>query len=269
MRGKCKKCGRFIHSDKKHICLTEGTKGFTGRRHTEESKDKIREKMKKRKHNWGNKISKTLTGRKRTAEECKNISEAKKGIPSFRKGISKIEEFGLIRGLELIENCRQRMLGHKRNKESSIKQAISIQKTMKLKFKDDKYKLKKLKQLHRGLKTRPNKPEKILIDIVNKAKLGFIYVGDGSFWLTRNTQSFNPDFLNNKIKCIIEVFGDYWHNLPNYKETDIERLQIYKKYGYETLVIWEHELRKNKHGNKLLDNEIISKINRFTHQHGD
>jgi G:T-mismatch repair DNA endonuclease (very short patch repair protein) len=94
-------------------------------------------------------------------------------------------------------------------------------------LKDGKYNLK------------PNNPEKIVINLIQQNNLNFIYVGDGKEWLER----FNPDFINKEQKIIIEVFGDYWHSLSNYKKRDKEKLEIYKKMGYKTLVIWEHELK--------------------------
>lgn len=103
--------------------------------------------------------------------------------------------------------------------------------------------------------SRPNKPEKILKGIIEKNNLPFNYVGDGKIWFKGKGTSFNPDFLSKNPKHIIEMFGDYWHNLPGAKKRDIERLKTYKKYGYKTLVIWEHEL-KNK-------GEIVSRINNF------
>jgi G:T-mismatch repair DNA endonuclease (very short patch repair protein) len=49
-----------------------------------------------------------------------------------------------------------------------------------------------------------------------------------------------PDFINiNGQKKIVEFFGDYWHKDIN---RDKIRLKTYKKYGYETLVIWQSEL---------------------------
>ena len=44
---------------------------------------------------------------------------------------------------------------------------------------------------------------------------------------------------------------------------DKERLKTYKKYGYKTLIIWEHELVKNKFGRLLSNNEILGKIREF------
>lgn len=69
------------------------------------------------------------------------------------------------------------------------------------------------------------------------------YVGDGSFLVEYK----NPDFINiNGQKKIIEMFGDYWHGeertgVPN-EQHEQERIAHFAKYGYQTLVIWEHEL---------------------------
>lgn len=49
------------------------------------------------------------------------------------------------------------------------------------------------------------------------------------------------------------MYGDYWHNLSVNKERDQRKLETYKKYGYETLIIWEHELKNlNKVEKKVL-----------------
>ena len=44
-------------------------------------------------------------------------------------------------------------------------------------------------------------------------------------------------------KKIIEMYGDYWHNRPDWGKRDERRLKTYKKLGYQTLIIWEHELK--------------------------
>ncbi len=55
---------------------------------------------------------------------------------------------------------------------------------------------------------------------------------------------------------IVEVFGCYWHKCSKcghgdrpLQQLDIGRLRTYKKHGYTTLIIWEHEL---KHSNLTL-----------------
>lgn len=47
-------------------------------------------------------------------------------------------------------------------------------------------------------------------------------------------------FINvNGLKLIIEVFGNYWHQ----GEDAQGRIDIFSKFGYRTLVIWETELK--------------------------
>lgn len=102
-------------------------------------------------------------------------------------------------------------------------------------------------------KYKPNKPENILIKIIKKNDFPFNYVGDDKIWFKGDTQSFNPDFLSKNPKHIIELFGDYWHK--DTQKDDAERLATYSKYGYKTLVIWEHELK-----NPI---EVVNKIRNF------
>lgn len=103
-------------------------------------------------------------------------------------------------------------------------------------------------------KSRPNKPETIIINLIKQYNLNFIYVGNSKKWFKGETQSFNPDFINEDKKKIIEFFGNYWHK--NTQEDDRNRLKTYSQYGYKTLVIWGNEL-------KNLD-EIKNKISNFT-----
>ncbi len=87
---------------------------------------------------------------------------------------------------------------------------------------------------------KPNNKEKILIELINKNKLPYEYVGDGKLIIG----SKNPDFINKKEKKIIELFGNYWHTkrVRTYEETEEGRIKFFKKYNFDTLIIWEKEL---------------------------
>ncbi len=114
--------------------------------------------------------------------------------------------------------------------------------------------LEYLKKYAKSMNKRPNKKEKLLINLLRQLKLPYKFVGDFSFWI----EGKNPDFINvNDQKKIIELFGDYWHNeekFPN-KLNKQQLKKHYAKYGYKTLVIWEHEL-------KDLD-KTLNRINEF------
>jgi hypothetical protein len=82
-----------------------------------------------------------------------------------------------------------------------------------------------------------NQQEKKLENILNELYPNeYKFVGDGEVIISGKC----PDFINiNGKKKIIELFGDYWHEGENPQD----RMDIFKPYGYETLVIWERELK--------------------------
>lgn len=83
---------------------------------------------------------------------------------------------------------------------------------------------------------KPNKAEKKMIRLFENNNLPFKFVGDGQVVIAGKI----PDFINyNGGKQIIEFFGDYWHK----PEEEEERKKIFAGFGYETLIIWEHELK--------------------------
>lgn len=84
----------------------------------------------------------------------------------------------------------------------------------------------------------PTKPERAIMDICKKFELPYKYVGDGQVWLGNR----NPDFINtNGRRQVIEMLGTYWHPLFD----GAERLEHYKQFGFDCLVIWEDELKNS------------------------
>ncbi len=62
------------------------------------------------------------------------------------------------------------------------------------------------------------------------------YVGDGQFIISTKC----PDFVSiNGKKQIIELYGNYWHKDDNPQD----RIDLFSKYGYKTLIIWEREIK--------------------------
>jgi hypothetical protein len=100
-----------------------------------------------------------------------------------------------------------------------------------------------------GRSIRPNKPEVIILNILNDLFPNeWKYTGDFSFMINGK----NPDFTNiNGQKKLIELFGDYYHKDQNPED----RINIFKEFGWKTLVIWEHELKNI--------NEVKLKIKEF------
>jgi G:T-mismatch repair DNA endonuclease (very short patch repair protein) len=109
---------------------------------------------------------------------------------------------------------------------------------------DERAKSRVVRSLRLSQRVKPNKLEVLLQNLLNNNFPNeWRYVGNGEVVMGCK----NPDFINvNGKKQIIELFGDYWHGedrTGNSAEKEIEsRESIYKQYGYDTIVVWEHEL---------------------------
>ncbi len=101
-----------------------------------------------------------------------------------------------------------------------------------------KEKIRQMRMKQR-LPNKFTKPEMKFMRIIRKHNLPYKYTGNGSFWI----ENINPDFVQtNGKKICIEIWGDYWHNLPKEIKKDEKKLEILQKYGWHRIVIWEHEL---------------------------
>lgn len=123
-------------------------------------------------------------------------------------------------------------------------------------WRDREYREKQIRAILRGSMKRPTEPERKLMKIIEEFGLNYKYVGNGEVvigWC-------NPDFINvNGLKTVIEVYGCYFHKCPECFGGDGDkrhwaRVGNYKKYGYKTLVFWEHEI------NNLSKDEIAQRI---------
>ena len=118
-------------------------------------------------------------------------------------------------------------------------------KILKEKWQDPVYKEKTIKNILKASHKRPNTVE-IFLDIFFQKNLAneYKYVGNGEFILGGKC----PDFMNiNGKKKLIELYGDYWHGKERTgkikKEAEDERINHFKKFGFNTLIIWESELK--------------------------
>lgn len=107
-------------------------------------------------------------------------------------------------------------------------------------WKDPEFVAKRMK----AIRVKPNKLEKSLDKLLQRLFPNqYKFVGDGEFILASKC----PDFVNIAgQKKIIEVFGDYWHGEERTGVSDRqhaqERIDLFAKYGYQTLIIWERDL---------------------------
>jgi hypothetical protein len=105
------------------------------------------------------------------------------------------------------------------------------------------------------LKIGRKKPNTIESIIDNGTSDKCIYVGDGKFWLKIGNRMRNPDFIIENSNKILEIFGDYWHR----NDSPDEIIQEYESIGYNCLIIWEHEIIKDR-------NRVFRLIQAFENQ---
>jgi len=151
------------------------------------------------------KISRANTGKARSTELRQRLSLIHKGQPGNMKGKHHSED---------IKNILRKL------SQDLWQDPTYIQKQM------------------RARNVAPNKTEIVLLNFLNEIDSGnWLYIGDGrdkQYILSGKV----PDFVHTSKKLIIELFGDYWH-----KEEEIEpRTKLFEKHGYQTLIVWEHEL---------------------------
>ena len=94
----------------------------------------------------------------------------------------------------------------------------------------------------------PNKEERHLTILLNKVLPNeYKFVGNGKLRVGRKF----PDFVNKAKTKLIELYGDYYHKGQNPQD----RIDYFKQYGYDTLVIWASKLYQNE---KLVMDTIIN-----------
>lgn len=140
---------------------------------------------------------------------------------------------------EAVEKVRQFQVERLAKPEEKEK----LRQTLIERWSDTDYKDRVVRNVMKSMNLRPNKPETIIQNMLdnlypNKWK----YTGNGSLIIG----GMNPDFWNGGYK-LVELFGTYWHSdeiILNWNRSELGRMMVFKAYGYETLVIWEHELKE-------------------------
>jgi len=162
------------------------------------------------------KMSKTLTGRTLSKSQCNNMRKSM--ILSHKKKV-----FGFPKG------NRKSF----RDKESYLKGSLKMGKAMLIKWKDPEFVKKQMKARN----ITPNKTELRFEKFLNKILPSeYEFVGDGQLIIGGRC----PDYVNiNGRKKLIELYGDYWHR----NDDPQDKINHYKQYGFETLIVWEHELK--------------------------
>lgn len=182
-----------------------------------------------------------MKGRKHTEEsKLKNSISCLGRIP-WNKGLPKEKQprYGIKATQQEIDKRRRKVLGQQRVPREKRK-CHYCNKEFIVKISSKKYLCSHLCQIiavaYPAQKNKPTKPELELLSFLHfVCPNQWRYVGDGKFWIS----NMNPDFIKPNTNMLIELFGEYWHKGENPQN----RIDLFKKYGFNCLVIWENELK--------------------------
>jgi len=256
--------GKLSEEQKLKISLALRGRSSTriGFHHTEETKAKLRMFNLGNKRGLGYKhtceakqrMSISRMGHPVSAETKERISQSRK-ISPLCKGRNRPLESYQLQGLKLLGNKfglgyrhtpeakekislanigNQRTLGYHHTGEARLK----IGEASRQRWNTPSYRDIVVRNWIKAIHKRPTKPESKVLGAVTLLNLPFIYNGNrGDFIISGKC----PDFINcNGKKAIIEVFGNYWHR----RIEEIERKQLFGKYGFKTLILWGDHIRE-------------------------
>ena len=151
--------------------------------------------------------------------------------------------------------------------EAQKKRKVTISKSLK-KFWDniseEEAKERVMKSFRK--RVRPTYPEKILGEWLEcHYPKEWQYNGNGNSGLVIGRKV--PDFINiNGEKAVIEMFGEYWHNVDKFPDrmTEDELVVYYSQWGFKCLVLWEKEV----YSEEIMGNKIVNFVETVCHRRG-
>ena len=203
-----------------------------GKHFSQETKRKMSEIAKET-----NRRPPSFKGKKRSKEFCEKnrIGQLKrfKENPVSRESREKISK--AVMGRIFSEETKRKISKANTGNIVSEETKKKLSEINKRKWQNPDY----FQRMFRAFAIRPTKPEIFLTNFLQQILPNeYKYVGDGQFILGGKC----PDFMNvNGQKKLIELYGDYWHRNDNPQD----RINLFKEHGFDTLVIWESELKDN------------------------
>lgn len=176
--------------------------------------------------NFGKKFSEDTKLKMRNAHLGKSCENRRK--PNLTEEQREVKRQQALRNLP-------KLMASDKNYDSPIRNK-KISDSKKEQWKNIEWKEAVLKKVFASNEVKPNKLELSFQTFLDKQFPGeWKYVGDGQIWIAGKC----PDFWNmNGRKAVIELFGTYWHK----PEDEEIRKAHFGKYGYETIIVWDHEL---------------------------
>lgn len=186
----------------------------------------------------------SMKGRKQSEEHRRKSSDTKRRL--YEQGILKAWNRGLpaeqqpFFGKHHTEEHKKRISQWSAGRTIPKEQKEYMSRCMTEHWKNPEYRSRCLEKMLKGLFKRPTLLEAIVLAVIGKHRLPFVYTGDGRVVINGKA----PDFVATDGRLlIIEVANMYHHNLDSYQQ---ERQKLFGKLGFRVMVIWEDELYIDK-----------------------
>lgn len=246
-------CIKF-HSNHRNKLISKGMKGDNNPAKKEHTKRNMKKAWKIRKLTFVSPFKKTDSKESIQRTEIRLmkskqtiINDYKNGREPWNKGLTKETDPRMARLSELVRYTQNSPEFDKENWLKNLKKSHRTKQFYNWFFNVQ------LPKWNKSSSIKPNKLEKRIIKIFSDFQIPVKYVGDHKLWIGHK----NPDFISDDKKSVIEIFGDYWHSRKitghSKEKEEQQRINHFAKYGYECLIIWEHEINNiNMFLNKVL-----------------
>jgi len=242
--------------------ISRNSLGHLGKKHTPETKRKMSERRKADWQNpeWG---ARNIAGQQNFLKNVlpNDLEWQKRRIKAVMSRLrrSRKRELLVESGVLVPTNKQYQLTSEHRAKIGEIKRKAwqnpewrakviraQIEGRKQAQQRDPTWRSRQIRAQRRGYSMFPNKAEETLLALLSQGyPNGWSYVGDGSLIVGGCV----PDFANvNGHKELIEMFGDHWHRGQNPQD----RIDLFRKFGFRTLVIWEHELKQPDRARKRI-----------------
>lgn len=193
-------------------------------------------------------------GRKHTKEELLKMSESQKGKKVTDESRKKISLAGLGRkqSKETVEKRRQKLSGRKRSKE--FIERMSGENHWNYGKHPSDLTREKMRQAQLNLpeETRQKMNEAVANRVISPKnkdtdieKILQAYLTSYNIMFQKHIPMWgHPDILIG-YNIVVFVDGDYWHNLDEHKERDLDVNQCYRELGFIVYRFWGRDIKKN------------------------
>jgi len=125
-------------------------------------------------------------------------------------------------------------------------------------WQDKDFREKTIRAIMKGSEVKPNKLELVVYSFLNSNFSGEFAINVKGNILILGGRT--PDFVNiNGQKKLIEANGTFWHSKRktgrSREQEENQRINYFKKFGWDTLIIWENELKNEE--------KLVNRIKEF------